>query len=112
MKLRRILNWVIGLPLAIIVIAFCVANREWIRISFDPIHNDFPWATIDMPLWVLFFAGIFFGIIVGWLAAWFNQGKWRRALREHRTELQRHQDEIARLRREAETRERLPIAGP
>jgi hypothetical protein len=112
LRLRRILNWAIGLPIAIIVIGLAVANRQWIRVSFDPIHHDFPWATLDLPLWALFFAGLFFGLIAGWIAAWFNQGKWRRALREHRADLQRHQDELQRLRRESEARERLPAAGP
>jgi len=111
-KLRRIINWTIGLPVAIILIAFCVANRQWIRVSFDPIHNDFPWSTLDMPLWVLFFAGIFFGLIAGWVAAWLNQGKWRRALRDHRPEAQRQQHELARLRHEAESRDHLPAARP
>ena len=36
MTFRRIINWVVGLPIAVIVIAFCVANRQWIEISFDP----------------------------------------------------------------------------
>jgi site-specific recombinase len=111
-KLRRIISWAIGLPIAVIVIAFCVANRQWIRISFDPIHKDSPWTAIDMPLWVLFFAGIFLGLIAGWITAWFNHGKWRRSLREHRVELERHQNEVARLRREAEARERLPAVHP
>ena len=31
MKLRRIINWTIGLPVAIILIAFCVANRAKMR---------------------------------------------------------------------------------
>jgi NhaP-type Na+/H+ or K+/H+ antiporter len=110
-KLRRVLNWAVGLPIAIIVIAFSVANREWIRVSFDPIHHDFPWATIDLPRWALFFAGVFFGLIAGWIAAWVNQGKWRRAARVHRSELQHHQEELARLRREAEVRDRLTAAG-
>jgi hypothetical protein len=107
---RRIINWAIGLPVAIIVIAFCVANRQPVRVSFDPFRTDFPWAMMDMPLWALFFAGIFFGLIAGWIACWLNQGKWRRALRESRTELQRGQDELVRLRRDvAEAREQLPV---
>ena len=112
MTVRRLINWAIGLPVAVIVIAFCVANREWVRISFDPFRKDSPWATMDLPLWTLFFAGIFVGIIAGWVAAWINQGKWRRALRHTRADLQRNQDEIVRLRRETESRERLPAVNP
>ena len=57
-----------------------------------------------MPLWALFFAGIFFGMIAGWIACWFGQGKWRRAAKEARIDLQRAQDEAQRLRREQQDR--------
>jgi hypothetical protein len=100
MNLRRFLNWTIGLPIAILVIAFAVANRQWITISFDPFSRESPFASIDMPLWVLFFGGIFFGLIAGWIAAWLAQGKWRRAARQARIELVRAEDEKARLQRE------------
>jgi NhaP-type Na+/H+ or K+/H+ antiporter len=100
MTLRRILNWAIGLPIAIVVVAFAVANRQWITVSFDPLSRDAPFAAIDMPLWTLFFGGIFFGLIAGWIAAWFAQGKWRRAAREARIELLRAQDEKARMKQE------------
>jgi hypothetical protein len=105
---RRIINWAIGLPIAVIVIAFCVANRQWIEISFDPFSGTTPVASMYMPLWALFFIGIFFGMLAGWLACWFGQGKWRRAAKEARIDLQRAQDEAQRLRREQQ--ERLSLA--
>ena len=110
MTFRRVFSWVIGLPVAAIVIAFCVANREWISVSFDPVHRDAPWATIAMPQWVLFFAGIFFGLIVGWISAWFNQGKWRKAAREHRAQIRRQEAELARLEHQREAH--LPAGSP
>ncbi len=100
MTFRRIFNWAIGLPISIVVIAFAVANRQWITVSFDPFSREAPFAAVGMPLWALFFCGIFFGLIAGWLAAWFAQGKWRRAAREARIELLRAQDEKARMKRE------------
>ena len=112
MTLRRFLNWVIGLPLAIIVIAFCVANRQAVSVSFDPFSTSSPWATMDMPLWALFFTGIFCGLITGWVACWFGQGKWRRASRDTRIELKRQQEEVARLRRDIEAQPSLPAEHP
>lgn len=100
MTFRRIINWAIGLPVVIIVIAFCVANRQWVEVSFDPFSKTAPLATMFMPLWALFFVGIFFGLIAGWLACWFAQGKWRRAARQARTDLQRAQDEALRFKRD------------
>lgn len=109
MTFRRIINWVVGLPIAVIVIAFCVANRQWIEISFDPFSSQAPFATMYMPLWALVFIGIFLGMIAGWIACWFAQGKWRRATREARSDLQRVQDEAQRLRRDQQDRSNLPV---
>ena len=74
MTLRRIFNWIIGLPIAIVAVVFAVANRQWILVSFDPFSRDQPWAAITMPLWVLFFCGIFVGLMAGWIFAWLAQG--------------------------------------
>ena len=110
MTFRRIINWAIGLPIAVFVIAFCVANRQWIEVSFDPFSRESPFATMFMPLWALFFIGIFFGMIAGWIACWFSQGKWRRAAKEARSDLQRAQDEAQRLKRDYEDRGNLPTS--
>ncbi len=85
--LQRIFRWTIGLPVAVIVISFAVANRQWVTVSFDPFSREAPFAAMDVPLWVLFFCGIFFGMVAGWTACWFAQGKWRRSARDLRREL-------------------------
>jgi hypothetical protein len=102
------LNWVVGLPIAVIVIGFAVANRQWVNISFDPFTQETPYAYVAMPLWALLFCGLFLGAVAGWIAAWFSQGKWRKATREGRAELKLCRDEIERLRRNAVSQERLP----
>ena len=101
--LQRILRWTVGLPIAIIVVSFAIANRQWITVSFDPFSKDAPFAAIDMPLWALFFCGVFFGLIAGWIACWFAQSKWRRSAKDTRKELVRTQAESTQLRREIET---------
>jgi uncharacterized integral membrane protein len=104
MTIRRFFNWIIGLPIAVVAIVFAVANRQWITVSFDPLNRDQPFAAVDMPLWVLFFCGIFVGLFVGWGAAWLAQGKWRKAAREARIDLARAQSEHDRLKRDSEQR--------
>ena len=103
MMLRRILRWIIGLPIAIVVVSFAIANRQWIRISLDPLSKDAPFASLEIPLWALFFCGIFFGLIAGWIACWLAQGKWRRSARDTRRELALTQAETSQLRREIVT---------
>ena len=100
MTFKRIVNWTAGLPVAAAVIVFAVANRQWITVSFDPFNRDQPYAFVTMPLWVLFFCGIFAGMLAGWIAAWLAQGKWRKAAKNARIELLRAHNEHERLKRD------------
>lgn len=100
MTLRRLFNWIVGLPVAVVAVIFAVANRQWITVSLDPLSREAPSISIAMPLWVLFFCGILVGLIAGWVAAWFAHGKWRRAAKEARIELVRTQHDHERLKRE------------
>ncbi len=106
MTVKRAFNWVVGLPLAIIAVAFAVANRQWITVSLDPLSRDAPRIYMNMPQWVLLFIGVFIGLLCGWAAAWWGQGKHRRAAREARVELFKAQAEHERLKREADSRSR------
>jgi uncharacterized integral membrane protein len=92
--LRRILRWIVGLPIAIVVIAFAIANRQWTRLSLDPFSSESPILSINMPLWALFIFGVFIGILVGWAACWLAQSKWRKLARERAREIAQLQSEI------------------
>jgi hypothetical protein len=100
MTLKGILNWLVGLPVAVAGVGFAVANRQWVTISFDPLNRVHPFATVDMPLWALVFAGVFIGIFVGWYVAWRGNAKHRRATREAKIELIRTQQMHEREKRE------------
>ena len=68
--------------------------------------------SISMPLWALFFCGIFVGIVAGWIAAWLAQGKHRKSAREARIELARAQQEHERFKpRYRSRRSYLPGCG-
>jgi uncharacterized integral membrane protein len=97
--LQRILRWVVGLPIVVLVIAFAIANRRWVTLSFDPFTQEAPRVAMDLPLWLLFFLGMFTGIMVGWIGAWMAQGKHRRAARDARTEISKLQVELADIRK-------------
>ena len=92
--MRRILRWIFWLPIAIIVVSFAVANRQWTRLSLDPFSSTAPFLTIEMPLWALFIFGVFIGMLVGWAACWFAQGRHRKLSRERAREIARLQSEM------------------
>ena len=86
--LRRIVAAIILVPLAIIIVALAVANRQNVTISFDPFGGDAPAASLSLPLFALILGLLIAGVIIGGVAAWLGQGKWRGAARRFEREMQ------------------------
>lgn len=91
---RRIATLVIVLPLAAVIIAFAVANRQIVTVSFDPFSAASPAYSATLPLFILIFVLVIFGVIVGGSAAWLRQAKWRRVARQLDGENRRLQQEL------------------
>jgi uncharacterized integral membrane protein len=79
--LRKIVTLVIVLPLAAIIIAFAVANRHAVTVTFDPFSSSNPAYAATVPLFVLIFVLVILGVVIGGVAAWLRQAHWRRAAR-------------------------------
>ena len=75
--IRKIVKALVLIPLAIILIAFAVANRQIVTVSFDPFDKTDPAFSLALPLYVLILALVIAGVIVGGVAAWMRQGRWR-----------------------------------
>jgi uncharacterized integral membrane protein len=86
--LRKIVAAIILVPLAVIIIAFAVANRQEVVISFDPFSGNDPAATVSLPLFALVILLLIIGVVIGGLASWLRQGKWRGAAHRFERELQ------------------------
>jgi hypothetical protein len=97
--MKRILAWVIGLPVAVVLVAFAIANRQFVTISLDPLSPQDPWIGIDLPLWSLLYIGIFVGLVSGWVGAWLNQHRWRKEARHSRHDLERARARVEQLER-------------
>ena len=106
--IRKLVFWLVLVPLAIIILMFAVANREIVTVSFDPFSTTQPAASITVPLFALIFILVTLGVIIGGIASWLRQSEYRRAVR------QRDLD-VDSLRRQIETlNERLadhPASG-
>jgi uncharacterized integral membrane protein len=83
---RKILTAVIAIPLAAVLIAFAVANRQSVTVSFDPFSSAAPAYAATLPLFAVVMLVLIFGVVVGGIAAWIKQGKWRRAARQLESE--------------------------
>ena len=85
--MRKFLNTLIVLPLALIFVAFAVANRHFVTLSFDPFDSADPAVALTLPLFVVVIVMAALGVIVGGIATWFGQRRWRRAARRLEGEL-------------------------
>ena len=105
--LRRVVAAVILIPLAVIIIAFLVANRQDVTISLDPFGSSAPAAWQTQRLFVVIIAVLILGVIVGGIAVWLRQTRWRRTAR-------RLEREVANLRAEVEALKRnsVPVGIP
>jgi uncharacterized integral membrane protein len=75
---------------AIVLLAFALANRQSVSVSFDPFASGgTPAFAIPAPMFVVLLLTLIVGVIVGGAAVWFNQGRFRRAARQSRAEADR-----------------------
>jgi uncharacterized integral membrane protein len=80
--LRKIVTAIIVVPLAAVIIAFAVANRQAVTVSFDPFSSVSPAYAATLPLFAVIFAVLILGVLIGGIAAWIRQSKWRRMARK------------------------------
>lgn len=100
----KVLKALILIPLAIVIIALAVANRQIVTFSLDPFSHEAPAFSLVMPLFVLMFAALLVGVVLGGVASWVVQGKHRRAAKASRREVDRLRNEADRLKSALGTR--------
>ncbi len=101
--LRKIVAALILVPLAIIIIAFAVANRQIVTVSLDPFSPELPAASVTLPLFALIIVLLILGVVIGGVAAWLRQSKWRRTARRLDREVDDLRSEVDALKHTAET---------
>ncbi|MFN3658421.1 MAG: lipopolysaccharide assembly protein LapA domain-containing protein [Pseudolabrys sp.] len=96
---RKIVTAVIVVPLAIVIVAFAVANRQAVTVSFDPFSSASPAYAATVPLFMLIFVLVILGVVIGGVAAWLRQSKWRRAARQLDADVRALHQELDAIRR-------------
>jgi uncharacterized integral membrane protein len=109
--MRKIITALILVPLAIAFVLFAVANRERVLVSFDPFDPSNPAFAVPLPLFALILILLIGGVLLGGIAAWLKQAKWRRAARSAEAEVRRLRAELAHLRRQSRAGEPAMPAG-
>ena len=96
--MRKFLTAVIVIPLALIFIVFAVANRHFVKVSFDPFNSSDPSLSLSLPLFVLIIAAAIAGVMAGGCASWLRHRHWRRAARQHEADARTLRAQLADLR--------------
>jgi uncharacterized integral membrane protein len=94
------LKFLLLAPIALLLVLFGVANRQDVTLLLDPFARGGDALAITLPLFVFFFAVLAVGIVIGYVASWFAQGKHRKAERQLKRECDRLSGECDRLKAE------------
>lgn len=113
---RKIITAIIVIPLLIVVVGFAVANRQVVTVSFDPFSLAEPAYAVTLPLFVIIFALLIVGVIVGGVASWMRQSAWRRSARRLDAQVRDLHGEVDAMRASSsaapERREQAPLVLP
>ena len=96
--MRGVARAIVLIPLALVAIAFAIANKETVPVFFDPFNAGGTDFKINPPLFLVVFASLILGVLLGGIATWLGQGRHRRAERMHRRDVERLRSDIDRMR--------------
>ncbi|AJD39799.1 LapA family protein [Rhizobium sp. SEMIA 4085] len=99
---KKIINLLILLPLGIILITFCVANRQSVTLAFNPFRPEDQVLAVAAPFFVFIFIALIVGMLIGSAATWLTQGKHRKRAKIEAKEAVRWHSEADRHKTRAE----------
>jgi uncharacterized integral membrane protein len=102
---RRIVGWIVLVPLSVLLVLFALANRQLTVVNFNPFVSPASLSApgVGVPLFLVIFGVLLVGVVLGGIAGWFAHGPVRRERRRFRREAER-------LARELEAERRVPLA--
>jgi len=99
---RKLILALVVVPLGVVLIALAVVNRSPATLILDPFGGSEPSLTLEAPFFLFLLGAFALGLIVGGIASWLNQGKWRRTAREEAREARDWRRQADRLEKELE----------
>ena len=100
---KRIVGWIVLVPLCGLLVIFALANRQAVTVNFNPftIPGDPAMPGIGVPMFLVIFGVLLVGVVLGGIATWFSQAPHRRDERAFKRENER-------LHRELDAAHRAP----
>jgi hypothetical protein len=99
---RKLVLALVIVPLGGLLVALAVVNRKPALLVLDPFGSGEPRLSLEAPLFLFLLGAFTLGLIVGGIATWFGQGKWRRTARAQSREARDLRRQASRLEKELE----------
>jgi uncharacterized integral membrane protein len=98
---RQLIGWFLLLPLSVVLIVLALANRHLVVLNFNPLVpvDAADTGGFGVPLFIIIYAVLLIGVLMGGVATWFAQG-------HHRVEKRKFRRESERLRHDLDTARR------
>ncbi len=97
---KRLIGLLVLAPLSLLLVLFALANRHMIAVKFDPLMSEPALVGhVEVPLFVVIYAMLIIGILLGGIATWFAQGEHRQQKRHLKKQV--HQMETERNKAKA-----------
>jgi uncharacterized integral membrane protein len=103
---RKLIFGLVVAPLGVLLTALAVVNRKPVTLVLDPFGGAR--LAFDVPLFLLALGALALGLMLGGVATWLGQGKWRRAARIRAQEASEWRRRADRLEKELEGAEAVP----
>jgi len=99
--MRKFLVGLIVVPLGLLLVALAVVNRKPVMLGLNPFNGDSGF-SVEAPFFLFLFGSFALGLVIGGLATWLGQGKWRRTARVEARETSTWRRQVDRLEKELE----------
>ncbi len=86
--MKKLLRWIVWIPVGAMLVLFLIANRTPIALSFDPLSSTSPSvATPALPLWLWLVVTLLVGFLLGAAGMWMSDRELRIRAKADRLEL-------------------------
>jgi hypothetical protein len=99
---RKLILALVVVPLGVVLVALAVVNRKPALLILDPFGGAEPGLFLEAPLFLFLLGAFALGLVVGGIATWLGQGKWRRTARAGAREARELRRQADRLEKELE----------
>jgi uncharacterized integral membrane protein len=105
--MRRFIAALVLVPLAVLLVALAVVNRKPVTLGLNPFDANAGFA-VEAPLFLLLLGAFACGLLIGGLATWLGQSKWRKTARVEAREASTWRRQADRLEKELESLDARP----